>query len=272
MEWIILPFVDAWDLTKAALQDCLAQTLPDVHVLLIDQGSNGETRRQYTRVIEQYPRASLWRHIPPLLSLGTTWNTALEMVWQAGEDHALVVNNDIRMWAGTYEYLYEVQRRTEAYFVTATGVTREQYDAYLRMPELGPPSIPGYPLPGPDFSCYLITKAGHQKYPFDTHYIPAYCEDIDLHRRYMLGGDGAKMFGTGLPYHHIGSGTLKSMSPEEEQKHQARIQTGSRAYHLQKWGGHANQEIYTTPFGPYGVSGVSTPELFERVRNGHPPL
>lgn len=274
LNWILCPFRDRWDLTEAAATDALAQTVPDLRLLLIDQGSSEETKAAYTRWLKSGvgPAVSLWRHQPPMLSLSATWNRALQMVWDSGGAQALVINNDLRMWRGTYAYLQEVQQQSAAYFVTATGVTGEQYEAWLRAPAALSGNAPSYPLPGPDFSCYLITKEGHTKYPFDEAYQPAYCEDLDMHRRYMLGGDGARIFGTGLPYYHVGSGTLKGMDADKRMRLEQQISQGSRAYHRQKWGGPANQETFAVPFGPLGVSGIETPVLFERVRNGLDPL
>lgn len=273
INWILMPFRDRWDLTQAALGDALAQTLPNLRVLLIDQGSSEATREAYLAHLRELAdsRVSLWRHQPPMLSLSATWNRALQMVWDGGGAQALVINNDLRFAPWTYRYLLDVLDAKGAYFVSATGVTVEQYETYLTS-GVQVPVLPGYPLPGPDFSCYLITKAGHDKYPFDEGYQPAYCEDLDLHRRYMLGGDGQRIFGTGLPYYHVGSGTLKGMEPDKRMRLEAQITQGSRAYHLQKWGGAANQEVYAAPFDETPRPDVTTPMLFERVRNGQAPF
>lgn len=272
--WVICPFRDRWDLTRDALADALAQTLPDLRVLLIDQGSSEETRQAYLQELAD-PRVSLWRHQPPMLSLSATWNRALGMVWEGGGLSALVINNDLRFVPVTYKYLRSVQENTGAYFVTATGVTQEQYDTFCAEGHVDiSDGMPPYPLPGPDFSCYLITKAGHEAYPFDENYVPAYVEDCDMHRRYMLRGDGGRIFGTGLPYYHVGSGTLKGLDADKRMKLEAQISAGSRQYHLKKWGGTgANEETYTVPFEPTSArADVSNPELFERVRNGQPAL
>jgi len=265
--WIVIPHVTNWPLTQGALEDSLAQILGDIGVLLINNGAEP---------IPALPQEVLyWRHHPPMLSLAATWNRALGFVWETGEDQALVINNDVRIHPSTYWYLRETQRLTGAMLVTATGVTLPQYEDFCRMTEEEELQIHGrlHPLPGPDFSCFLITKAGHEAYPFDEGYQPAFCEDLDMHRRYMLGGDGAEIFGTGLPYYHEGSATLKSLPEEQAEALRRRIDQGSRAYHQKKWGGPANQERYTRPFDPGSdQDGVTTPELFERVRYDHPAL
>ena len=186
-----------------------------------------------------------------------------------------MINNDIRMCAFTYQYLVQVQAHRDALFVSATGVDEAGWEKWNDSGIILEPSpwMPHDPLPGPDFSCYLITKGCHERYPFDEHYIPGYVEDIDTHRRMMLGGDGRKIFGTGLPFLHLGSGTLNAMTAEQRTKWEERITKGSRAYHRQKWAGDANEETLTRPFDPSSARpGVTTPELFERVRNNQPAI
>lgn len=262
--WVVIPHVTNWPLTKAAIEDSLAQSIGDVRVLLINNGPEP---------IPSIPKEVLyWRHHPPMLSLSATWNRALGFVWETGEDHALVINNDVRIHPSTYQYLVRTVHSTGALFVTATGVTLLQYEQFCQDPGPGDstryPWYPSYPLPGPDFSCFLITKKGHTKYPFDENYIPAFIEDISAHRMYMLGGDGQRIFGTGLPYYHVGSSTLKSLPEDKAAALHRRIDQGSRQYHLRHWGGPANQERFIKPFGPEAYKGVTTPELFERVRYG----
>lgn len=280
MNHILMPFLDNWPMTEQAAADCLAQSIGDVSLLLIDNGSGDDARRACQRWISQANQSRVpdglllvrgWFHTPPLPSLSATWNRALRYVWASGADHALVVNNDVRLWRGTYEYLMRVLQRMDAYFVSATGVTQEQFEDFNQRD--APPffTFPyPYPLPGPDFSCYLISQSCHDRFPFDENFVPAYTEDCSYHRTLMLAGEGRRIFGTGLPYYHIASGTLKSMTPEKREALERRIGQGSRAYYQRLWGGPANQERFLRPFGPEEYVGVTNPELFERVRNGLP--
>lgn len=275
MKIVVIPYLDAPDLTRKAVADALAQG-PDVQLLLIDNGSQQPGLDLGLELAAAHPNVLRWRHDPALPSLSALWNRALQFAWEAGAEEALLVNNDIEMWHGTYDYLAAMRGLTDALFVSATGVTGAQYRAWLTdgaTPTGQSLALPGHPLPGPDFSCYLITKACHEQYPFDEGYTPAYCEDLDYHRRLMLGGDGARIFGTGLPFLHVGSGTLSSMSPEARAKWERRIEQGSRAHHFAKWYGGANQERLTVPFDmSTEQDGVATHELFARVRNGQDPL
>jgi hypothetical protein len=265
--WIIMPIAGAEGLTDAAISDCLSQSVP-IRLLLINQGISTDFRTHLERVVEEEPeKIFLWSHQPPLPSLSATWNRALNFVWEVGGTEALVVNNDVRLDPRTVSILHAVRTWPKAgnLFVSAVGVTAEQFDSRTD-PLFDGPDDPqaaydALSKGGPDFSCFMLSQQAHTAYPFDESFIPAYCEDLDSHRRYMLGGDGTKIFSINLPYLHYGSGTLKGKSPEEQAALSRKI-NGSRAYYAKKWGGPVNHERYTIPFDPDSAQdGVTTPEL-----------
>lgn len=281
--WVIMPFIDNPAMTLTAVEDCLHQTVP-CRVLLIDQGSSQETREQIDAYIDtpemSHPRVLCWHALPAFPSLSAAWNRALEFVWELGGAEALVVNNDVRLHKETYDTLLWVHAKTCALFVSAVGVREGQYDPALDLSQMSyctpvdgtdvedsiisRPTSPG----GPDFSCFLLSKEGHLKYPFDESFQPAYCEDLDQHRRYMLGGDGARIFSINLPFLHIASGTLKSYSPAQKAKFD-RAYAGVVARYTTLWGGGPNQETYTRKGDPASAqAGVTTPELQRKVQAG----
>lgn len=287
--WAVVVFIDCVENTKETVWDLLQQTIP-TNVLLVDNGSslaNWEEMRRWaaepkghTRYDPQTGaevvttedwqkeqaakgRVFPWRHNPPLPSLAATWNAALDFVWASGGEEAMVCNNDIRVKRWTYDRLEQALRLTGALFVSAVNHP-EGYGL-----DIGD-DISLSSRGGPDFSCYLISKEGHAKYRFDENFTPAYCEDLDIHRRYMLGGDGARIFSVNLPYLHKegGSGTLKAFSPERAEHFHKAVEAGSRAYYRAKWGGGANEETFRYPFGnsPAGkweftCDCVTTPQL-----------
>lgn len=265
--WIVMPVMANEVLTLAALSDCLSQYVP-VRVLLIGQGIHGDWRGRLEALAEQEPRLLCLWHDPPLPSLAASWNRALRFVWETGGTEALVVNNDVRLSPLTVGMLQMNRRRSEALFISAVGVTGEQFDKWQQegdSPFLAETTsgVPANSKGGPDFSCFLISRVGHDKYPFDESFIPAYCEDLDLHRRYMLGGDGERIFSINLPFHHVGggSGTIKALTAEQRAGHERRIGQ-SRAYYASAWGGPVNQERYTIKHDPRSAQdGVTTPEL-----------
>lgn len=256
MNYAIMPYLGCHDLTQQALLDVLQQTLPTT-VLLINQGGEPLPGLQTL-----HPRVRSWNHTPPFPSLARTWNVALDYAWATGAEHAWVVNNDIRVHPETYGRLLEVQRQTGAWFVSATGVQPEQFAYFCRQAETDPTIWPQLLAGrgGPDFSCFLITRECHGLYRFDEGFVPAYLEDLDMHRRLMLDGWRDKIFGVNIPFEHVGSATI-NQTPQMAERYGQLIERGSRQHYLRKWGGPANQERYRIPFSGVEEDGVTTPEL-----------
>lgn len=264
--WILMPFLNAPDLTLQAVEDCLAQSVP-TRVLLIDQGASQETREAIDQAIDHREdhRVLCWHYLPMLPSLSACWNRALAFVWELGGTEALVVNNDQHCWRHTLELLLQVQRDTDALFVSPVGVRQPQYEEWLATNPA--PVVDHTVRGGPDFSYFLITKEGHQKYPFDEQFVPAFREDLDSHRRYMLGGDGQRIFSVNIPYLHYASQTIKHYSPEDRAKFNQQYQRGGE-YYRAKWGGDVNEEVFLSPFGrdepARGGVCTTTPDLQRR--------
>lgn len=243
--WIICVFIDSPDETLQALEDLMNQSV-EPYVLGIDNGSSAETWAKVRRWAKDHDRLWLWRHNPSLPSLAATWNYALDFVWSQGAEEAMVVNHDVRVHRLTYELLSTTLAGGSAMFVSAVGVLPEQFDPEEIFLTGASPRLPLALIDptkgGPDFSCYLISKACHEKYRFDENFVPAYCEDLDFHRRLLLGGDGKNIFSINVPFAHYASGVLKGMSPEKRETLERRISEGSRDYYEKKWGGPVNQE------------------------------
>jgi GT2 family glycosyltransferase len=279
--WCIMPVLGARDYTVTAIADLLAQTLP-VKILVVNQGVDDDFRDELERIAEAHPeRVFVWHHVPPLPSLAATWNRALDFVWAVGGEVALVVNNDVRVPRQLVEILAKVQRRTDALFVSAVGVREPDYqpariytaDEIARLTWADDEGC-GYPVApgGPDFSCFLIAFACHDNYRFDEGFVPAYCEDLDYHRRVLLAGAGHRIFSVNIPYLHYASGTLKAMDPARKAAIEAAITRGSRARYQAKWGGPVNQETLVHPFGAVATADdVTTPTLQARLHWPSPP-
>lgn len=251
----IMPILAGPEMTEAAIADLLAQSIP-VRLLLVNQGVDDVFRDRLERIAEQESdRVLVWSHQPSLPSLSASWNAALDWAWTTGAEQALVVNNDCRFPTRLAEILSLAQQQTGAYFVSAVGVREPEYQA--------DPVVPNFDQRGgPDFSCFLLTRAAHAKYRFDEGFIPAYGEDCDTHRRYMLGGDARRIFSINLPYLHYASGTLKGLPPAGKAELERRIGR-SRVYYARKWGpGGINHETFLVPFDPASArEGVTNPEL-----------
>lgn len=285
MHPVVMPYIDCVDMTRAAVEDVVAQTLPTA-LLLLDNGSQPEGRALAEELRVAHPQHVLpWHHDPPFPALAAVWNRALRWAWEAGADQALVVNNDVRLAPWTYALLREVQQRTNALVVTAVGVTPPQFETYLAQgPEsavtaLGVPTESrkdgirpeGYSYGGPDFSCFLMTKECHDAFQFDEGFVPAYFEDLDLHRRMLLGGAGQRIFGVNLPFLHYGSATINRT--EDIKRAWPPRFAACREYYARKWGGDGNVETFTRPFDEASAQAdVMTPLLQQRVANGRPAV
>lgn len=263
--WVVMPILGARQYTITAIADCLAQSVP-VKILLINQGVDDDFRDELERIAEEYDdRILLWSHQPPLPSLSATWNRALDFVWEVGGTEALVVNNDVRLHPGTVSGLQEVLTGVGALFVSAVGVTAEQF-AEIQGKTL---QVNSAARGGPDFSCFLISQLCHLAFRFDEGFIPAFCEDCSYHRELMLAGHGADIFSVNLPYLHYASGTLKSVDAEKKAAIERTIAAGSRQHYLTSWGGPVNQEIYTVKGDPRSArEGMTNPELQRMVGEG----
>ena len=273
--WCIMPVLAGPEMSEAALSDLLAQSVP-VRVLIVNQGVDDLFRERLERLAEQHAELYLWHHVPPLPSLSATWNRALDFAWESGAEEALVVNNDCRFHRDMVRLLQHARAYEDALFVSAVGVTADQFDPSVEYRDVGLPKAwfadggPHLQKGGPDFSCYLISKVGHQQYRFDEAFVPAFCEDLDMHRRYLLGGDGSRIFSVNLPYLHLASQTLKSVSPEQRQRIEHQIETVSRAHYLRAWGGPVNAETYLRKGDPSSAvtdGTATTPHL-----QAHPPV
>ena len=257
MTWIIMPVLDNLDQSIQAIWDCLAQDVP-TRVLVIDQGSSDTTRNRLRLMADEQPRVLLWSHEPCLPSLSASWNRALDFVWCQGEDSALVVNNDVRLDPCTVRVLVRTLVQDHALFVTATGcdqtgwdLAHDGWDARVltesNLAQRG----------GPDFSCFLISRECHERFPFDERYVPCYCEDIDVHRQIMLAGMRTRIFSINLPFLHYASGTIKAMTPERRIALESRIGQ-SRRYFAAQWGGGCNEETYLRKGDPTSAVSDST--------------
>lgn len=284
--WCIMPILAGPEMTEAAIGDLLAQSVP-TRLLLVNQGVDDDFRDRLERLAEQESeRIFLWNHMPPLPSLSASWNRALDFVWRTSSGEpadwvALVVNNDVRLFNRTVEILAEARHLTDALFVSAVGVDEAGWkaDRDLLNDDLQP-ILSGVGRGGPDFSCYLISYECHQRFRFDEAFIPAFCEDLDTHRRVMLAGAGGRMFSINLPYWHLASQTLKAVDPAQAAAIRHTIETVSRAHYAAKWGGPVNAETFRAPFGkgeyaPWlaaallseGTNLMTTPELFDYYRD-----
>lgn len=255
MTGVIIPYIDCWNLTQRAVQSVIQPGVSPI--LLIDNGSTEDTRHSFRQWYQTLPESTRkiifpWRHAPQFPSLAQTWNHALDFMWEIGESQALVLNNDAEiatLWmvpclAMAMTMDPSTVRGPLPWVVTGVGVNQADWD---KVDKMNPPSDWSKSRGGPDFSCFLISKACHQLYRFDPNFIPAYHEDNDYHRRLVLDGYGDKIYSLNLPFLHHGSATI-NRTPEVHEAWGPQFES-SRAYYVRKWGGLPGEETYSAPFG-----------------------
>jgi len=254
--WILCLTKNNLNLTRNAVRTFLAQDIGDIKILIIDDHSTDGTLHWAQSVpVMVIPR---FGHS----GVAAAWNLGLEIIFKSN-DHALVVNNDVELRPDTYRWLV----REGGGFVTAVGsndrtkiqqpmeavdVSDAQYSGPMPPPDevYVPQPFPAptaEPRPHPDFSCYLIRKELYEEVgPFDENYKGAYAEDGDYHLR--MHQAGVEAICLDLPFYHIGAGTLKNASPEDQERIQK--QAGrNRAYLKQKFGVGIGSPEYYALFG-----------------------
>jgi hypothetical protein len=267
--WVVMPFVDLFhEFTLQAACDVLAQT-SSCRLLLIDNGSGDRDRRAAGEWVRLHHEGAggdasrrkllLWHHAPPLPTLDATWNRALEAAWEAGAERALVVNNDVRLHRQTLELLERAMDDTGALFVSAVNVGEKFQEG---AEEVAPADWAS--RGGPDYSCFLISRECHEKFPFDPQF--TWAGDLDHHRRVMLAGEGKRIFSVCVPYLHFASRTMNKS--EEAQKRYGRLADEHRALYREKWGGGVNEERWLVPYG----GGPETVKLAEAEPNPFGPV
>lgn len=257
--FVVMPVMAHPAYTEAAIADVLAQTRA-CRLLVVNQGVDTEFRRHLERIAEEYPaRLLVWSHQPPLPSLAWTWNRALDFCWAAGASAALVVNNDVRLAPNTLALLVAEMEREDALLVTGVGVSKKQFEPgqLLLTEDTG--------HGGPDFSCFLIRKDCHQRFRFDLNFVPAYCEDVDLHRRLLLAGEGRRIYGVNVPFLHYGSTTLKTVDAKTRARIERQTSEHARTHYVKKWGGGVNEERYREPFDETSAVGNCTTPYLQEV-------
>ncbi len=251
--WIVMPVIDCLDYTLAALDDCLAQAIePPTRVLLIDNGSARETRRNLEeRQFSSDNRVLCWWHHPalgnpPAGTVNASWNRGLDFCWACGAEEVLVVNNDVRLQTLTYPILQRVLLQLDALFVSAVGVTQEQFEEVDKIVQWWSGQWNGEQVGrgGPDFSCFLISKECHERFRFDEQF--TYFGDNDYHRRLQLAGEGKRIFSVNLPYLHYGSATVNRSEAAKTASH-AVFEDHCKRY-LAKWGGMPHHEKFEVPY------------------------
>jgi len=211
--WIIMPVVAGPQMTKNAIESCLAQDIGDVQILVIDNGSRdcGPVLRSFGNRINLVTYGMQ-------RSLNLVWNTAIDLVLGMGCEHVLVVNNDVVLAPWTYRLL----RDDGGDFVTGIGVNDIEQTKTCD---------PSNKRPHPDFSCFLIRgKVWEKVGKFEEAYW-AYASDNSYHIRMHRAGVDA--YCICVPFYHIASGTIKCADNRTRDMIQKRADADRQTFKLQ---------------------------------------
>ena len=198
MNPILCPLRNGLALTKAALVSFLVQDIGDVSVLFCDNASSDGTGQWLASLRD--PRVSVMSNVQPM-SVAQSWNAMLRWTFKQGAEYALVVNNDVVLRPDTYRHLVS----DGGMFVSAVGCD----DPKCVEPPYDDP-VPQLKRPNPDYSCYLIMRECWERVPFDEDCDIGFFED-NIHH-VALHQAGIKAWCIGVPFYHVGSGTVKNSS------------------------------------------------------------
>jgi GT2 family glycosyltransferase len=181
------------ELTKLCVDSIWRQNVP-VQICIYDNGSTDGT----VLWADEEPEIDLTA-MPDNKGVSIGWNTVLSRLFDEGESHVLVLNNDaiLPSW-----FLSELLSY-DAPFVTGVAIDKQPVAKPERMPL----------NPHPDFSAFLIKRDCWMKVGSFDERMKIYSSDCDYHiRAHRLG---VPLWKANVPYYHVNSQTLKRATPED---------------------------------------------------------
>lgn len=180
-----------------------------------------------TYIFNQAPDGIKVLHSTGQQSVSQAWNKGIEEGSKAGCDYILAINTDIVFKSNAIDRLVNfAETHPEAVLWTMTEC---RDSASLE----SCPEDESF-LVQPNFSCFMVKSDFFRHVgKFDENFIPAYCEDGDMHARIELAGLKAYSYG-GAKFYHFGSKTIKS--DQELLNKNAQTYPKCQLYFLEKWG------------------------------------
>ena len=207
MNVIVCPVRNGLHYTREAMKTFLAQDVPDLHIIFIDNASTDGTT-DWLKTQDCF----VFHNTTPR-SVAASWNAGLRWAFAHDAETCLVVNNDVLLRPDTYRLLSE----DGGLFVTAVASDDPECIKPVKGPtgrwEYAEPD-PEAKRPHPTMSCFLMRRECWDRVgPFDEEFKVGYCEDSLAHWRMHQAGITA--YCIDLAFYHVGSGTMKCASPEE---------------------------------------------------------
>jgi hypothetical protein len=200
-----------------------------------------------TYTFNQEPEETKVLHPTGPQSVSQAWNMGIDEGRKAGCDYILVINTDIIFKKDAIDRLVDfAQAHPNAALWTMTECrnlsTLENCGEEESFAE------------HPNFSCFIVKSDFFAHVgKFDENFVPAYCEDGDMHARLVLAGFKAYAY-EGAKFFHYGSQTIKS--DQNLLNENAQTYPKCQLYFLEKWGHkmvdnvEQMREVYFTH--PYG--------------------
>jgi GT2 family glycosyltransferase len=164
--------------------------------------------------------------------VSAAWNLGMKKSLQAGNNYAIISNDDVTFEPNVIEQLIYTLKETGAVMVSPTAYEKTNT-----------PSLRTWS----DYCCFavdinkLISTVGW----FDENFYPAYYEDNDMRRRIELAGLDS-FTRNDLKINHKISAT-QFANPSKPVTNQIDMEK-NHAYFVKKWGGSPYEEVYTNPF------------------------
>lgn len=215
INFIVMPIFQCRELTREAIESCLAQDIGNVRILcVLDKATDGV--REYLQSMHPLVQTIAM----PGCGVSKAWNKALKYVLSFS-DGALVVNSDVKLRPDAYRLL----KADGGDFVTCVGTS-----SGAKFPG-GEPS--GRKRPHPDFSCFYISRHCWETVGTFDDGMRIYCSDGDYHLR--MHQAGIEAYCLDLPFFHYASGTLKTVEEDDRERILKQAQL-DREHFESKWG------------------------------------
>lgn len=160
-------------------------------------------------------------------SVAHAWNIGIEIGLDLGVNYILVINTDIVFKSNAIDRLVTfAESKPDAIMWTAA-----EYSDLGGLEDA--PEDENY-SEHPHFSCFMVKPNFFEHVGrFDENFVPAYCEDGDMHARIALANKKAYIYG-GSRFYHWGSRTIKSDRKLWDRNSQTFPR--NQQYFLTKWG------------------------------------
>ena len=246
---IVIPCINLW---KKYTKPCIAsvQTEHEYRILLIDNASSDETKREAERL--QSANFAYQRNEEPW-SCAKSWNFGVKDAWERGFDYVVVLNNDVLLHPKAIDIL--VNRFESQVLGTPTALAMATMnDVRGECPiiaDIFTLSVSDKQAveesEHPCFSGFMINKECWDRVgEFDENFKPAYFEDNDYHRRINIAGMKAIVVPSAM-FYHFGNGTQREAIPGRWVTSGFQFEK-NREYYKSKWGGLPGEETFQKPF------------------------